>query len=245
MKFFMHGVPDTAQMWRPLIAELGLAEDAFHAPNLPGFGCPLPDHMLPTMDGYAAWLTAELERVAEKSSGKIDLVGHDWGALLSLRVAALRPDLINSVAVGGAVIDGAYRGHRNALIWNTPVLGEIFMRLMTARVLAPALEREGVPAALAQTEAAALDRTMKRCILKLYRSADGLRGLGRWEDGLSGLPGRPLIVWGENDPYVPLNHAEIFAAKWDCRLHVEKGKSHWAIATETAAVARLLRAHWG
>ena len=46
--------------------------------------------------------------------GPIDIVGHDWGALIAQRVAMLHPDLIRSWAISNAVIDPDYRGHRLA-----------------------------------------------------------------------------------------------------------------------------------
>jgi pimeloyl-ACP methyl ester carboxylesterase len=51
--------------------------------SMPGFGCPRPDGFTATKDAYAQWLADALDEVA----GPIDLVGHDWGALLTMRVA--------------------------------------------------------------------------------------------------------------------------------------------------------------
>src|SRR3546814_9405571 len=79
-------------------------------------------------ESYADWAVGEAEALAVQH-GPIDIVGHDWGALIAQRVAMLRPDLIRSWAVSNAVIDPDYRGHRIARIWNTPILGELFMAL--------------------------------------------------------------------------------------------------------------------
>ncbi|HEY3143017.1 MAG TPA: alpha/beta fold hydrolase, partial [Acidimicrobiales bacterium] len=76
----VHGVPETERVWDPLREEL--SRDDVVALSLPGFGCPLPDGFDPTMDRYAEWLIAELERLGSP----VDLVGHDWGGGFVLRV---------------------------------------------------------------------------------------------------------------------------------------------------------------
>src|SRR3546814_4276009 len=66
--------------------------------------------------------------------------------------------------------------HRIARIWNTPVLGEIFMALSKAEKLAEGLAAQGMPADIAREEAEQWkNKDKRRAILKLYRSAKGLR----------------------------------------------------------------------
>ncbi|SDK76212.1 Alpha/beta hydrolase family protein [Nonomuraea maritima] len=80
MRVFVHGVPETAVVWNPLREAVKGPSEAL---TLPGFGTALPPGFTPTKDRYAAWLTDELRKFPEP----VDLVGHDWGALLTLRVA--------------------------------------------------------------------------------------------------------------------------------------------------------------
>lgn len=70
---FVHGVPDTARVWDPLIAATGRA-DAI-AVALPGFATPTPNEWNATKESYAAWLEAELVDIGEP----VDLVGRDRG----------------------------------------------------------------------------------------------------------------------------------------------------------------------
>ena len=74
---FVHGVPETPSVWDPLVEHL-TRQDTEQL-QLPGFGCPLPDGFEPTMHRYAAWLSEALAGFDE-----VDLVVHDWGALLAL-----------------------------------------------------------------------------------------------------------------------------------------------------------------
>lgn len=241
MIVFVHGVPDTPALWEPLIAALGLKPGEWLAPALPGFGRAVPAGFTCTKDAYADWLIAELEKL----NGPVHLVGHDWGALLVLRAASLRPDLVSSWSVTNAVIDPEYRGHQNARIWATPILGELSMLAIRNKArIETALVAGGMPTALAKQEVPHIDKTMRQSILKLYRSADGLRFKGPWVDDLAKLPRRGLVFWGEADAFVQLSVAERFARKWDIPLHIARGAGHWACYERAAEFASLLRTHW-
>ncbi len=241
MILFVHGVPDTPALWRPLIAALGLTGGDVRAPALPGFGCPVPLGFSCTKDAYAAWLVGQIEA----AGAPVHLVGHDWGALLVLRAASLRPDLIKTWCVTNAVIDPAYRGHRTARMWATPLLGELVMLGMRdAARLETALVAGGMPAALAREEVAHVDKRMRQSILTLYRSALGLQFGGAWVDDLARLPRQGQLFWGESDPFVDLSVAERFSKRWDVPLHVARGAGHWACAEQPDSFAGVLRALW-
>ncbi|NBC21120.1 MAG: alpha/beta fold hydrolase [Alphaproteobacteria bacterium] len=239
---FVHGVPDTPAMWSALIEALALPDEAVLRPALPGFGTAPPAGFRPTKEAYVDWLIDQAQAAGD--AGPLHLVGHDWGALLVLRAASLRPDLFASWAVSNALIDGQYRGHMMARLWATPLVGELVMAGMREGALARALADQGLPEALARHEAAQMDATMKRCILGLYRSARGLRLGGDWESGLENLPPRGLILWGEEDPYVPIATAERFSRRWNYPLHVEHGAGHWAVVERAEEMAEQLRGFW-
>ena len=61
---------------------------------LPGFGRPRPEGFAATKDAYVDWLLGELDGI----EGPIDLVGHDWGAILTYRVATAHGDRLQSWA---------------------------------------------------------------------------------------------------------------------------------------------------
>ncbi|RAN37320.1 alpha/beta fold hydrolase [Hyphomonas pacifica] len=241
MIIFVHGVPDTPHLWQPLIKALGLTEADYKAPALPGFGCPRPDGFSATKDAYADWLVSQMESADEP----VDIVGHDWGALLTLRAASLRPDLVRSWCVTNAVIDPDYSGHTMARRWATPLVGEMVMLGMRNKQrLLPALMQGGMPADLAKQEMPLIDKTMRQCILSLYRSAVGLRFKGKWVEDLKNLPSQGQLFWGETDPYVDLSVAERFSKTHNVPLHIEKGAGHWACAERAEQFAGLLKEHW-
>jgi len=59
---FVHGVPEAAAVWDPLLAELGLADAAITL-SPPGFGAPAGADFGATSDDYRDWLIAELEEL--------------------------------------------------------------------------------------------------------------------------------------------------------------------------------------
>ncbi|PQM27778.1 alpha/beta hydrolase [Sphingopyxis lindanitolerans] len=243
-KLFLHGVPDSPAIWRPLLAALDLGDTPVAVPALPGFIGPLPTGFAATKEAYADWAVAEAEALAA-AHGPIDIVGHDWGALIAQRAAMLRPDLFRSWAVSNAVIDPDYRGHRIARIWNTPILGEIFMALSAPAKLAQGLAAQGMPADIAAEEAGQwANKDKRRAILKLYRSAKGLSFAHDWARDIGKLPANGALIWGEGDPYVELSVARRFAANTGVPLTIIEGAGHWAIAERPAEVAAALRDYW-
>lgn len=239
-RILVHGVPNTPLIWRPLLDALG--GDAL-APCLPGFCGPPCDGFSCSKDAYADWLIQLLEERCSRH-GPADIFGHDWGALLTLRAAGLRPDLIKSWAISGAAIDAGYRGHVVAHIWNTARLGEAAMAATPRKLIEISIRLGGLPRAMAQEEAAAWTPHMRAAILALYRSANALRLEGPWVDGLAALPKRGLVVWGARDPFVGLPVAIRFARRHGARLHVARDAGHWVIAERAREIAPVLLAHW-
>jgi pimeloyl-ACP methyl ester carboxylesterase len=86
----VHGVPETPAVWEPLRAHLRRADVA--ALELPGFGSPRPEGFAATKEAYVGWPAGELER----ADGPVDLVGHDWGGALVVRLVSTRPELVRS-----------------------------------------------------------------------------------------------------------------------------------------------------
>ncbi|HVP05898.1 MAG TPA: alpha/beta hydrolase [Dehalococcoidia bacterium] len=234
---FVHGVPETHIIWDAIRARL-TRKDVL-APDMPGFGgAPLPEGFTAHMNDYAAWLIAEIERAGEP----IDLVGHDWGALLSLRAACLRPDLIRTWTIGSGAIDPDYVWHDTAKIWQTPGMGEQFMQAMTGDALSVALTSAGVPAADAKTMGAGIDDTMKDCILKLYRSAVNVGQ--EWGPDLPKAPKTGMLLWGVDDPYMQVKHAEYVAKVTGAKMVRLADTGHWWPLQRPDEAAKALQEHW-
>ena len=118
---FVHGVPETHHIWDDIRSRLSRKDTI--AVDLPGFSTELPDGFDCTKEAYLGWLIAEVEKAGEP----VDIVGHDWGALLTERLASVRPDLVRTWAAGGGAIDETYVWHQLAQAWQTPGMGEQVM----------------------------------------------------------------------------------------------------------------------
>jgi len=232
----VHGVPDTHRLWDPLRSHLKRRDVI--AVSLPGFGVPLPAGFAATKEAYVDWLIGEIERLGVP----VDLVGHDWGALLVQRVVSLRPDLIRTWACGDGPIDVDYVWHDLAQQFQTPDLGEQVVAMMTSEALAAGLPAAGVPPAIAAETARHVDATMKDCILKLYRSA--VRVGAEWQADVEKIQRPALILWSQDDPYV----APVFAERLARRVHGElilfEGCGHWWPLERPAEAAAALERFW-
>ncbi|MEU8910361.1 alpha/beta fold hydrolase [Streptomyces mirabilis] len=94
----IHGVPDTHRVWDGVRRHL-IRSDV-EAWDLPGFGTPRSRGFGSTNEEYVDWLIERLERVGEP----VDLVGRDWGCILTARVASLRPGLVRTWAGSSAPV---------------------------------------------------------------------------------------------------------------------------------------------
>ena len=73
-KVFVHGNPETADVWNPLVEALaahGITDIVRVSP--PGFGAPVPEGFGGTREEHKDWLIAEIEQLG----GPVDLLGHD------------------------------------------------------------------------------------------------------------------------------------------------------------------------
>jgi pimeloyl-ACP methyl ester carboxylesterase len=176
-----------------------------------------------------------------KTHGPVDLVGHDWGSPLCAMAALARPDAIRTWTLINAVPEPTYQWHSLARTWQTPVVGELFMALGSTAKFRKQLLAAGMPEAVADHEAPLIDAHMKRAILKLYRSA---RDPGEWAADFSGIADRGLVLWGADDPFVPMTYAQRFCESWDIPLVSEAGVGHWGLCERPAAFAAHLTRHW-
>lgn len=236
----VHGVPDTGRMWAPLRAELARTDVEVLA--LPGFGNVPPEGWTATKEAYAGWLEAQLARAGEP----VDLVAHDWGALLAQRVASVRPDLIRTLACGSGPCDVTYTWHSMAQAWQTPEVGEQIvegMLTMPRADLVAGLVAGGAPAALAAEQAETVDAEMARCILALYRSAVTVGA--EWQPAVDAMPHRPAIVFhGADDIYSGRDIAERLAARLDAPLVDFADCGHWWAWERAPQVAAALTELW-
>jgi pimeloyl-ACP methyl ester carboxylesterase len=220
---FLHGVPETSALWDKVRAEF---DEETVALSLPGFGCARPPGFGATKDDYADWLVTELERF----DAPVDLVGHDWGALLTYRIATTRADLLRSwTADVGNGVHPDVRWHRFARVWQTPDEGEAYFRTIhetPVEEMAQAYEGFHLGHDDALTLAKWSDETMGTCILDLYRSATP-NVYHSWgaQFGPTSAPG--LILVAELDSFGNEAMSHEVAQTLEAREATLEGVGHW------------------
>ena len=233
---FIHGVPDTYRVWTPVLQHIDRSDVLTLA--LPGFDSPTPEGFTATKEEYVDWIIAQLEQQPEP----VDLVGHDWGCLLVVRVASLRPDLIKTWAGGNGPVSKDYEWHSLAKIWQTPGVGEEFMAKLDPQQFSEQLKQLGVPPDLAADAARHVNERMKDSILRLYRSAVHV---GReWEPDLATIRTPGLVLWGLQDESCPVAFADRLAQDTGARRVVKFHTGHWFPLQAPAETAKALEEHW-
>ncbi|RFU84142.1 alpha/beta hydrolase [Streptomyces triticagri] len=166
---FIHGVPETPSVWDGLRERIDRPNTAL---RLPGFGSPRPAR-LDGKEAYADWLANELRALR----GPLDLVGHDWGAHLVMRIVSAY-----DVPVRSWVSDVAHGWHPDyawheaaTLFQKTPEGEDLLASLRDQTPGSPGfgdfLRPRGMSAELATEVDTVHDQEMSTAILTLYRSA--------------------------------------------------------------------------
>lgn len=233
----IHGVPDTHRVWDGVRRHL--TRNDVEAWDLPGFGAALPPGFGSTKEEYADWLIERLEGVGEP----VDLVGHDWGCILTARVASLRPDLVRTWAGGNGPVSARYVWHPLAKVWQDRVEGDRFMReLEPESFVRDLVAGFDAPEGAAKETVGHVDDRMKDSVLRLYRSA--LTVGAEWEPALTNLSAPALVFWGALDPACQVEFGDELGRAVRAARVARLDCNHWTVLQRPAEVAALLEEHW-
>jgi pimeloyl-ACP methyl ester carboxylesterase len=234
---FVHGVPATARLWGPILKLLDRTDEV-EAVDLPGFAAEPPVGWVAHKDNYVNFVIGRIEALHARG-GPVHLVGHDWGCLLALRAASLRPELLRSVAAGNGPIDEHWPLHSLWREWMVPGEGEALMEtLAKSGGMAQTLTRGGFPPEDAAANSFVYPGNAQR-ILDLYRSAVDI-GRG-WAPDLARIVVPSMILWGEQDLIVPLEIGRRMAAKMGAEVVPLPASHFWPYQAPNEAVAALKR----
>jgi pimeloyl-ACP methyl ester carboxylesterase len=235
---FVHGVPETASVWDGVRSAISGESVAV---SLPGFRNPRPGGFPATKEAYASWLREQLDEIDEP----IDLVGHDWGAILVTRIVTTDSDRIRSWATDAvASFHPDYVWHEFARLWQTPGEGEAFYETYDSLPpdnQAAMLTASGVPEAFAP-EMSRPDKTMEQCILDLYRSATDV--YGDWGTSVQHVPMPGLVLLPPNDIFAEIPLARNVAKALGARTETLDGLGHWWMLEDPERAASHLGSFW-
>jgi pimeloyl-ACP methyl ester carboxylesterase len=223
---YLHSVPTSSDDFVALLALTGGV-----APDLPGFGRTSKagnlDYSLPA---YVLFVEQFLDALDVR---EVVLVGHGWGAAIGLLFAERHPDRVARLAVIDAVplLEG-FQWPAMVRWWRRPGIGELLMgsvnRWWLARILRGASATpEAWPDARVNTVWEHFDQGTQRAILKLHRSVDTPMLAAAGAD-LARLQQTALVLWGEQDPWLPPAFADAYGRRLP-HATVERvaGAGHW------------------
>jgi pimeloyl-ACP methyl ester carboxylesterase len=202
------------------------------APDLPGHG----DSELGGREG--TW--EEMEEFVEKFAavlelGRFDLALHDWGGLIGFRWLFDHPSRLRNLRrliVGNTGFFYADNSawHSLAKIWRTRGEGEAWMDAVTFEAFQGVLR--AACAKMADDAIAEYWKTFstherRTARLALYRSGD-FEKIKPYDGKLATITSPALIVWGENDPFIPALAGHRFKHEIpDSRLHMLHDAGHF------------------
>lgn len=240
---FVHGVPETSDIWQELRDHLDSDSVAL---RLPGFGAPVPSAFRGRKEDYAEWLADALRQLP----GPVDLVGHDWGALLTYRIAtAYDVPLRSWTADCASILHPGYVWHDVARIWQTPGEGEAFNE--TARnaptddpaSMAELIRALGVPRTHALAMHQRFDETMGQSVLGLYRSALP-NPYADWGTELTRTAAPGLVLAPAEDPFDDAEVARDIARQLGADVRALDAVGHFWMLQNPKGAAAVLSEFW-
>ena len=224
---FLHGVPDSADMWNPLVQQV---KDSYkcYTTDLPGIHrSGVPKSFEFELKHYGQYINDLVEAAGIETP--FTLVAHDWGGIYAMSFACQFPEKVTRFVGGSFPFSHLYRWHPWAAVWRTPILGELSMLLMNKAVFhwelgrgGPLLSREQIN----ETYDGKVDRwAPRKTILKMYRSATPRLFLP-FQCMLERFAQQVDIelIWGKQDKYVPTHMAALMHPK-SAQIIPECG--HW------------------
>lgn len=239
---FLHGVPDTADIWDSVIAQLQSHYRCI-APDWPGFGRSASGESLDcSLGGQVDWINDLANALSLDKP--FNLVAHDFGGISAMAFVSKYPYRVYRFAVSNAPFSPDYRWHLWAKIWRMPGLGELSMAIMNRWLFAFSL-RQGsrkLTDQYIQTAYRNVTPKMKRMILRMYRSVAEKDWQG-WDRRLRQATARvpTLVLWGQHDPFLPNWLPERYGVK---EIHRYQDSGHWVPAEETDLVVKDLLRHF-
>lgn len=226
---FVHGNPGSSRDFDQLVSATGQFARAV-AFDMPGLGhADDPSGGPYTTEGAAHFID---DMLAQLGIQQADMVLHDFGGIWGLQWASEHPDRLKSVVLIDTGVMINYAGHPSALEWHTPVIGELNMATTTRQTFDASIEAQNpkpLPSDFVNRMYDDYDRATRCADLHYYRDISNPDTLGRAQAAvLSQRPRPALVVWGQEDPYVPFYVAdEQKQAFPDAQVHVLPWAGHW------------------
>ena len=196
-------------MWRHLLPALAESGRGAVAPDLAGYGDSPPDPPA-TVDRHVESIESFRR---ELGLDRLVLAVHDTGGLLGLRWACEHPEAVSGLVISNTAFFPDIEWMEIAQTMRTPGQGETLVDSASRREFGALLK-----AASDSFDDDVLDeywkafdsREARHGWLELYRSFD-LAELAPYQDRLAAIGVPTLVLWGEQDRFLPAGYASRFA----------------------------------
>lgn len=195
----LHGMPTWGYLWHRLLPALERGRRVL-IPDLQGFG------FSDRRDRFGRGLSCQADMVAAwmESLGleKADLVGHDLGGGVALRLAALQPARVRRLCLIDSVCYDSWP-HQTLLQFGHPGTARRLSAPAAMKLLASALKPAFVEPDEALLAGLLAPYATEQGKLSLVRNASALDSNATMELSplLMGVQARVLVLWGEADPF--------------------------------------------
>lgn len=204
----LHGYGESLLAWRLILDRLA-GHYRVVAPDLPGFGLSDKPDVRYDYPAYARWLGDFLD---QHTKGPVVVIGHSMGGQIAAGLALDHPDRV----VAAILIDPAGAGINTLLTdtggiaspatkWVVSAISFVLPAHDSAWLAEPADARDYEPSADSNTARSA------RRVLEDFDFA-------ALQDRFAELKQPVLLIWGEQDPTIPLSIGQRIAAELPCRL---------------------------
>lgn len=245
---FLHGHPDSGDLWLPTIEHMHTNDYHFLVPDLPGYGrsTTTPAYAL-SMENRAQFIE-DVFQAASVDMGEeepVTVVVHDHGGPFGLAWAVLNPEHLRAVIIVNTIFHRDYQWHFWGRVWRTPIMGEMnmfFQRIYPLWAMEMKRGSGGIPDEHLRQTFQQMTPSTKRMALRLYRATDPDVFVG-WDHRLYDLVSKipTLVLWGEKDPYIPIEFAHRLK-KYGAELHTFPEYGHWMMIEAPEVVAQRIKA---
>jgi pimeloyl-ACP methyl ester carboxylesterase len=238
----LHGNPDNAEQWLPVMGLLSSTHRCI-APDIPGYGkSPEPpasfDYSLRAQTAFVDELLAVLG-----ISERVLMIVHDIGGVMGIAWAGTHPERLTGLLITNTVAFSDFKWFPIARTWgNDSWIGRLRAKAGMAVISAAGgrLFKKVFWAQSPQLSEAQVDRIVRSFALNpaaknstlrqfhLMIRPDFLAGFDKVLERITkSMP--TLVLWGDHDPYVPVEYAHRFAT---ARVIILPDAGHWVALTE-------------
>ncbi|HOK35280.1 MAG TPA: alpha/beta hydrolase [Candidatus Pacearchaeota archaeon] len=197
----LHGWGSNSERWQKVKEIIEKEGIDILIPNLPGFGFTPPPEKPWGVDDYLNWV---LNFLKENNWQKFNLLGHSFGGGISVRLAQTHPEMIEKLILCAPAVIRNEKPKRILFFSSLGSVGKKILSLPGFKKLYP---------------------VSQKLISKIYGSKDYYAAEGVMKDtfkkvisedlkfALEEIKAPTLILWGDKDEMLPVEHAYILHQK--------------------------------